>query len=297
MDYVAGEPLSRFLARRATTATPLPPAVASAIVGDCLAGLHAAHEARGLAGEPLGIVHRDVSPQNILVGVDGAARVIDFGIAKAAGRLETTRTGCVKGKIPYMAPEQLRGEPVSRRSDVYAAAVVLWECLTGRRLMPEDDHAAIEKSLYGVLDPPSRWSVGLPRAVDEVVMRGLARTPPRRFATAQEMADALEAALPRASALEVARWVATRVSDRVAMRAAKVAQIERTPLAGSAESPETSGPVAIDPAVSDVRTVNARPAPLPRPRLARATLLLATLACLFASASLALAIVVAFRFL
>lgn len=153
MDYIAGEPLSAFIARRQTEPTPIPPAVASAIVGDALLGLHAAHEARSEAGEPLGIVHRDVSPQNLLVGLDGVTRVIDFGVAKAAGRMHVTRENCVKGKITYMAPEQLRAEAVSRRSDVYSAAVVLWECLTGRRLMPADGNAAIEQVLLGDFDP------------------------------------------------------------------------------------------------------------------------------------------------
>src|SRR5439155_1734139 len=99
-----------------------------------LAGLHEAHEARSESGEPLGIVHRDVSPQNILVGADGLARVLDFGIAKARGRLQSTGAGQVKGKLAYTAPEQLLGREVDRRADVYASAVVLWEALVGKHL-------------------------------------------------------------------------------------------------------------------------------------------------------------------
>src|SRR5580692_3839687 len=112
----------------------VPPAIALTIASDVLLGLHAAHEATDDRGEPLSIVHRDVSPQNVLVGVDGIARVVDFGVAKAAGRLQSTRDGQVKGKAAYMSPEQLRGDGVDRRSDVYACGVVLWEMLTGQRL-------------------------------------------------------------------------------------------------------------------------------------------------------------------
>ncbi len=110
----------------------LPLTAALRIVLDTLAGLHAAHELRGADGRPLGLVHRDVSPQNILVGVDGVSRITDFGVARAEARISSTRGSQVKGKVPYMSPEQLRAEPIDRRSDVYAAGVVLWELLTGR---------------------------------------------------------------------------------------------------------------------------------------------------------------------
>src|SRR5580704_17747963 len=98
-----------------------------------------AHEARSEDGEPLEIVHRDVSPQNIIVGTDGLARVLDFGVAKATGRLQTTRDGQLHGKLSYMAPEQLRSDAVTRKADIYSASVVLWEALTGRRLFSSDN--------------------------------------------------------------------------------------------------------------------------------------------------------------
>ncbi len=117
-----------------------------------LHGLHAAHEARNERGEPLGIVHRDISPQNILVGTDGVPRVLDFGVAKAGGRIQTTREGQLKGKLAYMAPEQLSGQ-VTRQTDIYAAAVVLWEALAGKRLFSGENEAAI---LGKVLNASSR---------------------------------------------------------------------------------------------------------------------------------------------
>src|SRR5439155_7191368 len=107
-----------------------------------LHGLHAAHEAVDDLGAPLGVVHRDVSPQNIIVSTDGVARVLDFGIAKAVGRVQTTRDGRIKGKLAYMPPEQLCGEEIDRGVDIYAAGIVLWELLTGRRLFRGDDNAS-----------------------------------------------------------------------------------------------------------------------------------------------------------
>ena len=139
MEYVAGESLSRLLARVARDRGRVAPRVATGILCGVLHALHAAHEATDERGEPLGIVHRDVSPQNVLVGSDGLARLLDFGIAKGKGRLQTTRAGQLKGKVGYMAPEQILGEEPDRRSDVYAASVVLWEVLTGRRLFPTSD--------------------------------------------------------------------------------------------------------------------------------------------------------------
>src|SRR5208282_661106 len=125
-----GESLARLLHATLHDGSLIPPPTVATVMVGVLHGLHAAHEARDELGQPLGMVHRDVSPQNILVGVDGVPRVLDFGVAKAAGRVQTTREGQLKGKLGYMAPEQIGGQ-VSRASDVYAASVVLWEALTG----------------------------------------------------------------------------------------------------------------------------------------------------------------------
>src|SRR5262249_55543870 len=127
MEYVHGESLSRLLRAAQEMGEPIPLPIVVAIACGMLHGLHAAHEATNARGEPLHVVRRDVSPPNVLVGTDGVARVLDFGIAKAAARAHTTRDGQLKGKLPYMAPEQLKGDEATRRSDVYSAAVVLWE--------------------------------------------------------------------------------------------------------------------------------------------------------------------------
>jgi len=153
MDYVQGESLARLGRRRI-----IAPRLVASIVCGALHGLHAAHEARNERGEPLNIVHRDVSPQNILVGVDGTARLLDFGVAKASGRAHNTRDGHIKGKISYMAPEQFRSQ-VTRQTDIYACAIVAWEALTGQRLFGGGDEMEIlAKALAGTAAAPAAAS-------------------------------------------------------------------------------------------------------------------------------------------
>lgn len=227
MEYVQGETLS-WLFRRARKLEKLIPVsvVASVIVG-VLEGLHAAHEAVSETGSPLGIVHRDVSPQNIMVGVDGISRVLDFGIAKASVRLQTTKDGQLKGKLQYMAPEQIRSVPVDRRTDIYAVSAVLWEALGGRRLFDAENEAAIMcKVLEG--NAPRLRSVdpSIPEAIEAVVARGLALNPDDRFQSAQEMAIAIERSVSLASTREVGQWVQSLASKNLAKRSNEVAEIE-----------------------------------------------------------------------
>jgi serine/threonine protein kinase len=230
MEYVQGESLSRLVRAAATAHHQIPPKISVSILADTLYGLHAAHEAKSERGEPLAIVHRDVSPHNILVGRDGMGRVLDFGVAKAADRAGTTRDGQVKGKLAYMAPEQLLRRPVDRRADVFAASVVLWEALTGKRLFAgEDVGAIVTMVLNQSIEAPSRIVSGVPAAVDAIVLRGLARDPKDRFASAREMAQALESALALARPAEVSGWVEHLAGDLLHQRAQRVAEIEGTP--------------------------------------------------------------------
>jgi serine/threonine protein kinase len=227
MEYVRGESLARLLRAAGASGRRVPLAIISAVVVGALQGLHAAHEATSDQGAPLGIVHRDVSPQNILVGVDGQSRVIDFGVAKAAGRLQTTSKGLVKGKISYMAPEQLASGHLTRQSDLYAMAVVLWEALANKRLFQgEDQTTLLGRVLAGARDPPSRYTTDLPDGVDALVMKGLAREPADRFVSAREMAEALMRVLPPAFPLDVAAWVEDVARDALAQRGAQLAGIE-----------------------------------------------------------------------
>jgi serine/threonine-protein kinase len=224
MEYVHGEALSKLLTTTARRGERVEPKIAVAIATGILEGLHAAHEARSDRGVPLQIVHRDVSPQNVLVGTDGLARVFDFGIAKAADRLHTTQDGSLKGKLAYMAPEQLENREVDRRADIWAASVVLWEMLAGRRLFVADSQAALSRAvLKREIPPPS--SMGLPAKLDPVLARGLARDPNTRFATAREMALALEDALPPAPARMVGSWVERNASEELDARARMLEEV------------------------------------------------------------------------
>lgn len=226
MDYVAGESLSKLVRATRRLGQAIEPRIAVKLLTDALAGLHAAHEVRDDEGQPLGVVHRDVSPQNILVGVDGVTQLIDFGVAKAAGRIQTTREGQLKGKLGYMAPEQIQHGVVDRRTDIYSAAVVLWEVLTGERLFKGEDANLMYEVLHAPVEPPSHIRQDLPSELDAVVMRGLARDPDARFATALDFADALEDALAPASAREVARWVQATSAEALKTRSEIVADME-----------------------------------------------------------------------
>ncbi len=237
MEYVAGESLAK-LTRSQQGRRPSMRIISSVMAGT-LHGLHAAHEATDERGQPLGIVHRDVSPQNILVGTDGIPKILDFGVAKAAGRTQHTREGQIKGKLSYMPPEQLRGGNVTRAADVYAAGIVLWEVITGERLFGGDNEGVvITRILEGRVKPPSQVLAGDMKttmtdralrdleSLDRVVMRALDMNPDNRYATAQEMAIELERTVQPGTAFEVSEWVQAVARDVLHNRAAKVSEIE-----------------------------------------------------------------------
>ncbi len=227
MEYVPADSLARLLKIVASRKDHVPLRVAASVAVQVLHGLHAAHEATSEAGEPLALVHRDVSPQNVLVGTDGISRVLDFGVAKAIGRMHTTREGVIKGKLAYMSPEQLGGKGIDRRCDVYAASVLFWEMLTATRLFATGDEGeTYGKVLRGASTPPSKVAPGVPQELDTIVMRGLAIEPDARFATARDMARAIEASIPMATASEVGEWVESVASDVLRRRAERVRQIE-----------------------------------------------------------------------
>jgi len=196
MEYIEGDTLARLLARAASDNQRIPAPQAIRIALDTLSGLHAAHELRDENGLLAGVVHRDVSPQNVLVGVDGVSRITDCGVARAASRLSATRVGQLKGKIAYMAPEQARGEiDLDRRADVFAAGIVFWEALAHRRLFKAQNEAG---TLARVLQEPipdlHMAAPHLSPVVCRVVMRALERDRDRRIGTCAEFADALERA-------------------------------------------------------------------------------------------------------
>jgi serine/threonine-protein kinase len=227
MEYIRGESLSRLIKLEAARGRRLPLPISSAVLLGALQGLHAAHEATSDQGVALGIVHRDVSPQNILVGIDGLTRVIDFGIAKAAGRIQTTREGTVKGKMAYMAPEQLGGAEVTRATDVYAMGVVAWEALAGRRLFQADNDAALAVLVMGgAKSPPSAFAPEVPPLLDALVMRALSPAAAQRFPTARDMADALTRAVQPALSSDVGAWCAEVARESLEQRGHALAEIE-----------------------------------------------------------------------
>jgi serine/threonine-protein kinase len=243
MEYIQGGSFNRLIKATVQSGRRIPLPYMASVVAGALLGLHAAHEARGERGEPLSIVHRDVSPQNILVGVDGVPRVLDFGVAKAAGRLHSTRQGQLKGKMGYMAPEQLGGHGVDRRTDVYAAGVVLWEALTGQRLFSgENDAEVFGKVLNAERVPPSAVAPEVPPELDAIVMQAIARSPDERFATAREMARALETSVPLVSATDIGEWVEATLADALAVRAQRIARIENDSSTSLSKIPHAAWP-------------------------------------------------------
>jgi eukaryotic-like serine/threonine-protein kinase len=226
MEHIHGETVSRLLS---TTRGTIPTEIGVAIASHMLHGLHAAHEAKGEDGLPLNLIHRDISPQNVIVGRDGASRLLDFGVARAAGRLHNTEEGKLKGKLPYMAPELLSGVTADKQTDVYAAAVVLWELLAGRKLFGGANEGAIlEQIIRAQLKPPSAFAPAVSPALDAVTMKGLARRPEDRFRTAKEMVAALEGALVPAPASVVSNWLEQVASESLNRTDEIISNIERS---------------------------------------------------------------------
>jgi eukaryotic-like serine/threonine-protein kinase len=227
MEYMPGETLARLLRAAHRAGSMPPPDVVVAILIDMLRGLHAAHEARAASGEPLRIVHRDVSPQNVLVGTDGMARLLDFGVAKAVSRVQTTDEGQLKGKLGYIAPEQLSGAEVDRRADLFAAAIVAWESIAGRRLFIADDPVStLARIIHAEIPSLAASGCDIPEALDRVIAHGLERDPEQRFQTAEEMARELELALQPAPRERVIEWLVQLAGDRLEQRQETMRRIE-----------------------------------------------------------------------
>jgi serine/threonine-protein kinase len=192
MEYLEGESADGLLRRLATRGERLPHAIAAYLVAEAAAGLHAAHELGGARGAADELVHRDVSPQNIFVTYGGRVKVLDFGIALAADRITRTEAGQVKGKFEYMAPEQWEGEPLDRRTDIFALGVVLYELLTGHRLFKRNAQLATMRAICGADAPrPSSLDPSVPPEIDDVCLRALARDPDARYSSAADMRRAL----------------------------------------------------------------------------------------------------------
>jgi serine/threonine-protein kinase len=263
MEYIEGDTAARLIARGIQGGVTFPPGAAVRIGLDTLAGLHAAHELADDDGHPLHIVHRDVSPQNILVGIDGTSRITDFGVAHAATRLSSTRTGQLKGKLAYMAPEQTRGATVDRRSDVFAMGVVIWEMLAGKRLFKgSNDAETLHRILFAPIPTLRGAGVDVPIPLETVCMRALAREPEERYASAADFADELERVARSLGMLATTRDIASYVDASIGAEISQQREVVRSWLSRSEPSrsarPKASvagDPVGLAPASGGPRGV------------------------------------------
>ncbi|HEV8245801.1 MAG TPA: serine/threonine-protein kinase, partial [Polyangiaceae bacterium] len=218
------EPLSVILKYAASRGgMPLPIAVHVAIQAS--RGLHAAHELRDDSGAIVGLVHRDVSPQNVLLTYDGVVKVVDFGVAKVTNRASgETRAGQLKGKIAYMSPEQLRSEKIDRRTDVFAMGILLYMMTTGRHPFRGEDEPETIRTISSD-EPaalPSTLAANYPAALEQIVMQALAKDPAKRYPTANDIVVALSRAMPPSTDEEVAAFLRTWLPDRLEKRKAMI---------------------------------------------------------------------------
>jgi serine/threonine-protein kinase len=194
MEYIAGQDLHGVIMAGRSKKMPLPAPMAARMIAGACDGLHYAHTLKDLRGNPLGLVHRDVTPSNILISWDGVSKVVDFGIAKAATQVTKTRAGALKGKFSYMGPEQVRSGALDGRADVWALGVVLHEILTQKKLFKADNELAIlTQILQGEIPPPSSVQPDVPKALDEIVLKALERDIGKRYASARHMQTDLDA--------------------------------------------------------------------------------------------------------
>lgn len=218
MEYVHGQDLRALLAKAGSHGTRLPLELALTIVTGAAAGLHHAHERRGADGLSLGIVHRDVSPSNIMIGYDGSVKLVDFGIAKARQRSIETQSGIIKGKFAYMAPEQCRGRAVDRRTDVFSLGIILYEVTTQHRAFrAESDFDTMHRIVTGDIVRPTRLVRGYPPALEAIVMKALSVDAAQRYQSAGALLDAIEsfasAARMSLSTMSLGRFVRELFGD------------------------------------------------------------------------------------
>jgi serine/threonine protein kinase len=262
MEFIHGEDLGRVMRRAWSSGQWVARHIALRIVADACQGLHYAHTRTGDTGQPLRVVHRDISPQNILVSFDGAVKVVDFGIAKAADQMSNTKSGAIKGKFAYMAPEQAGGKPLDGRTDLYALGLVLYELVTGVRPLKRDSElATLQAALACEIEPPSAVAE-VPPEIDEVVMRALAKSPDDRYRDAREFQKAIEQYLvdhkELATSMQVSELMEMLFADRLN---------EEKRLGAPAPSTESSTNNPVPPSyVSSPSVTQPPPKPVSRPR-------------------------------
>jgi len=266
MEYLHGEPLREVMRRTEEMGATMPPEIACRVIAEAADGLHAAHELQGKDGEKLNLIHRDVTPHNLFVTYEGVTKVVDFGIAKFQDRMASTQAGTLKGKLAYMSPEQVQGEAIDRRTDIFALGVVLWELTTGQRLFRMDsDLDTLAKVQECNIPPPSTMVRGYPLDLEKILMQALAKNRDERFPTAREFSRALQSLLTRRGLFiasdEVAAYMASIFVDRIAKREEHLrwASAVSDAAAASDAKKAASAPPAAQPAA-------AQPPRMPPPR-------------------------------
>ncbi len=264
MEYLHGEPLTSVATKCSVSMGRVPAGLAAYIVARAAEGLHHAHEAKDADGRPMNLVHRDVSPHNVFVTYDGQVKLTDFGVAKAAGRITHTETGVVKGKLPYASPEQLRGDPLDRRSDIFALGVVLWEIATGRRLFRASSDAETLHRIYsGYRLSPTSLVPGFPAELERIIDRALAHDVAKRYATAAELARDLDRFLATSSqpsgSAELASTMRQLFAAQIAEKDGILRRGRETPI-----EPDVPASIEIEvpeePSRSQMRRTDSRPA-------------------------------------
>lgn len=242
MEYVHGLSLRDVVVHALEKGNAMPLALKCRVIADAAAALDFAHQAKTPTGQPLDLIHRDVSPQNILIGFNGAVKLIDFGVAKAANKLVRTATGIIKGKYAYMSPEQAYGRPLDGRSDVYGLGTVFWEILCTERLFKRDNETETLQAVVGAeIKPPSMLDRTVPKSLDPIVLKALARELKDRYQTAAEFQKAIEGWLQKQ------RLPATNAHLAAFMRQLFPDDVELRPLPDSDPTLSTDRSQAVEP--------------------------------------------------
>ena len=241
MEYLAGESLSIVLSEASRQVKQLPPRLAARIIAWVAEGLHAAHELKAPDGSYLEVVHRDVSPSNVIVLFNGGVKVVDFGVAKARGRVSESTGGELKGKFSYMSPEQIQDGTLDRRADVFSLGVVLWESLAMRRLFKTNNEASTIRSILKHMPaPPSVLRPEIDEGLDQIVLKALAKQPDERFQTCEEMRKALEGYLfqcgEQIDAADISSYMSNVFADRIDVRRRLMESLQRVSAPGLEEA-------------------------------------------------------------